>query len=152
MYILDIGIGMHTRALMENDKWHVNSRAKWVSPEMTKKTLLATGEHSRGTDVSTNPAYSRFPLYKNSWILMVCPYFLSSLSLGKVFKKCEISIFKLTFIDQIISLSNIKIGQVILLTTISFSSYEQPILRNTNINVNVSYYFIISWAIVIIPT
>ena len=33
---------MHTRALMENDKWHVNSRAKWVSPEMTKKTLLAT--------------------------------------------------------------------------------------------------------------
>ena len=59
-----IGIGMHTRALMENDKWHVNSRAKWVSPEMTKKTLLATGEHSRGTEVSTNPAYSRFSYYK----------------------------------------------------------------------------------------
>ena len=95
-------------ALMENDKWHVNSRAKWVSPEMTKKTLLATGEHSRGTEVSTNLADLRFSYYKSSWILMVWPYIplvFHHFSLGlpqSLQKKWEISIFKLTFIDQII--------------------------------------------------
>ena len=63
-----------------------------------KEDLVSHWEHSRGIEVSTNPAYLRFFYYKNSWILTVWPCFHHfSLGLPQSLRKMQNFNFQIKF-------------------------------------------------------